>query len=54
MVAGVALLLTFGRLGLIGRYLNLVGISLPFTTAAVVIAQIFVSAPFLSIVHELG
>lgn len=46
VVAGVALLLTFGRLGLVGCYLNLLGISLPFTTAAVVMAQIFVSAPF--------
>ena len=46
VVAGVALLLAFGRLSLIGRYLNLFGITLPFTTAAVVMAQIFVSAPF--------
>ena len=46
VVAGVALLLTFGRVGLIGRYLDLFGITLPFTTAAVVMAQIFVSSPF--------
>jgi molybdate transport system permease protein len=46
VVAGVALLLTFGRMGLIGRYLNLFGITLPFTTAAVVMAQMFVSSPF--------
>src|SRR5437763_12793492 len=46
VVAGVALLLTFGRLGLIGRYLNLFGITLPFTTTAVVMAQVFVSSPF--------
>lgn len=46
VVAGVALLLTFGRLGLLGRYLNLVGITLPFTTVAVVMAQTFVAAPF--------
>jgi molybdate transport system permease protein len=39
-------LLTFGRVGLIGRYLDLFGITLPFTTAAVVMAQIFVSSPF--------
>ncbi len=44
-VAGLALLLAFGRQGLFGRWLGLVGISLPFTTAAVVIAQTFVSAP---------
>jgi len=46
VVAGVALLLTFGRMGLIGRYLDLFGITLPFTTAAVVMAQMFVSSPF--------
>ena len=46
VVAGVALLLTFGRMGLIGRYLNLLGISIPFTTVAVVMAQTFIAAPF--------
>ncbi len=46
-VAGIALLLAFGRQGLIGSYLDKFGISLPFTTAAVVMAQVFVSAPFL-------
>jgi molybdate transport system permease protein len=46
VVAGVALLLTFGRFGLLGRYLTPLGITLPFTTAAVVMAQMFVSAPF--------
>jgi len=46
VVAGIALLLTFGRLGLVGRYLDTLGITIPFTTAAVVMAQIFVSAPF--------
>ncbi len=46
-VAGIALLLAFGRQGLIGGYLSRLGISLPFTTAAVVMAQVFVSAPFL-------
>ncbi|MBE3567113.1 MAG: molybdate ABC transporter permease subunit [Thermogemmatispora sp.] len=46
VVAGVALLLTFGRFGLLGRYLSALGISLPFTTVAVVMAQTFVSAPF--------
>lgn len=44
-VAGVALLLAFGRRGLLGGWLNLLGISLPFTTAAVVMAQTFVAAP---------
>ncbi len=46
-VAGIALLLAFGREGLIGGWLNAIGISLPFTTAAVVMAQLFVSAPLL-------
>lgn len=46
VVAGVALLITFGRFGLLGRYLSPLGITLPFTTVAVVMAQIFVSAPF--------
>src|SRR5579883_1802665 len=46
VVAGVALLLAFGRVGLLGHYLNLIGITLPFTTVAVMIAQIFISAPF--------
>ena len=46
VVAGVALLLTFGRFGLIGRYLAPLGITLPFTTVAVVMAQVFVSSPF--------
>jgi molybdate transport system permease protein len=44
-VAGLALLIAFGRQGVFGRYLNLLGISLPFTTVAVVIAQTFVAAP---------
>lgn len=45
-VAGVAMLLVFGRRGLFGDALAAVGIELPFTTAAVVLAEIFVSAPF--------
>jgi molybdate transport system permease protein len=44
-VAGLALLMAFGRTGMFGKWLNLVGISLPFTTAAVVLAQTFVAAP---------
>ncbi len=46
-VAGIALLLAFGRQGLIGGGLYKVGITLPFTTVAVVMAQLFVSAPLL-------
>ncbi len=46
VVAGVALLITFGRFGLIGQYLTPLGISIPFTTVAVVMAQMLVSSPF--------
>jgi molybdate transport system permease protein len=45
-VAGLALLVTFGRRGLLGGPLGAVGIELPFTTAAVVLASLFVAAPF--------
>ena len=45
-VAGLALLLVLGRRGLLGEPLSLLGISVPFTTVAVVVAQVFVSAPF--------
>jgi len=45
-VAGLALLLTFGRRGLLGPPLAVIGLELPFTTAAVVLASLFVAAPF--------
>lgn len=45
-VAGIALLVTFGRRGLIGQFLSPLGLDLPFTTAAVIVAQTFVSMPF--------
>ena len=45
-VAGLALLLTFGRAGLLGGSFRVLGFSLPFTTAAVVVAQAFMAAPF--------
>lgn len=45
-VAGLGLLMAFGRQGVFAGPLNSVGIGLPFTTAAVVLAQTFVSAPF--------
>lgn len=44
-VAGLALLMTFGRLGILGKYLTLLGINIPFSTAAVVMAQVFVAGP---------
>src|SRR5882672_1964083 len=45
-VAGLALLLVFGRRGLLGSYLDAFGIQIPFTLIAVVLAQAFVAAPF--------
>ena len=45
-VAGIALLMTFGRRGVLGPLLAQFGINLPFTTIAVVMAQVFVAAPF--------
>ena len=45
-VAGLALLLTFGRSGAIGSFLAEAGIIIPFSIAAVIIAQFFISAPF--------
>jgi molybdate transport system permease protein len=53
VVGGVALLLLLGRRGLIGQYLDAwFGISLPFTTPAVIIAEAFVAMPFLVIAVE--
>lgn len=45
-VAGIALLMAFGRRGVLGPPLSAIGIELPFTTAAVILAQTFVAAPF--------
>jgi molybdate transport system permease protein len=45
-VAGVALLVAFGRRGVVGEYLDDLGLEVAFTTTAVVLAQVFVSAPF--------
>ena len=44
--AGIALLLAFGRMGLLGEHLRVLGIELSFTTAAVVMAEIFVASHF--------
>ena len=46
-VAGFALLMAFGRAGLAGRALAALGITLPFTTLGVVVAQVFMSVPFM-------
>ncbi len=45
-VAGLALLLVFGRRGLLGGPLQAAGLEIAFTTVAVILAQTFVSAPF--------
>jgi molybdate transport system permease protein len=45
-VAGVALLVAFGRRGILGPEIESLGIELAFTTTAVVLAQTFVSAPY--------
>jgi molybdate transport system permease protein len=45
-VAGIALLMAFGRRGVLGQYLDMAGITVGFTTVAVVMAQVFVSSPF--------
>ncbi|MBU3705526.1 MAG: molybdate ABC transporter permease subunit [Mycobacterium sp.] len=52
VVGGLALLYAFGRLGLLGQYLEAAGIRIAFTTTAVVLAQTFVSLPFLVIALE--
>ncbi|MEV4416396.1 ABC transporter permease [Catellatospora sp. NPDC049609] len=53
VVGGVALLLLFGRRGLIGSWLDeTFGVTLPFTTAGVVVAEAFVAMPFLVIAVE--
>lgn len=46
VVGGVALLLAFGRRGLVGQWLAEIGIQLSFSTAGVVLAQSFVALPF--------
>ena len=53
VVGGVALLLAFGREGIMGRLLEQwTGITLPFTTAGVIVAETFVAMPFLIITVE--
>jgi len=52
VVGGIALLYTFGRQGLLGHQLDLLGIRIAFSTTAVVLAQSFVSLPFLVVSLE--
>ena len=55
VVGGVALLLAFGRNGLVGQWLDRAfGVTLPFTTAGVVVAETFVAMPFLVVAAEAG
>ena len=52
VVGGIALLYTFGRRGLLGETLDVLGLQVAFSTAAVVMAQTFVALPFLVISLE--
>jgi molybdate transport system permease protein len=52
VVGGIALLYTFGRQGLLGQQLEVLGIRIAFSTTAVVLAQSFVSLPFLVVSLE--
>jgi molybdate transport system permease protein len=52
VVGGIALLYTFGRKGLIGESLEVLGIQIAFSTTAVVLAQTFVALPFLVVSVE--
>ena len=52
VVAGIALLATFGRRGWLGPSLQEAGISIAFSTTAVILAQVFVSMPFLVVTLE--
>jgi molybdate transport system permease protein len=55
VVGGIALLLAFGRRGIIGAWLaSSFGITFPFTTAGVVMAETFVAMPFLVLTVEAG
>lgn len=45
-VAGIALLMAFGRKGILGQYFDVLGISIAFSTVAVIMAQVFVASPF--------
>ena len=54
VVAGVAMLMAFGRQGIVGPALAGMGIHLPFTAIAVIFAQVFVAAPFYIRAAKLG
>jgi molybdate transport system permease protein len=52
VVGGVALLLALGRRGLVGQYLDRIGVHLPFHVFGAVVAETFVAMPFLVLVVE--
>ena len=53
VVGGVALLKAFGRNGLLGRWVDeAFGVTLPFTTTGVIVAETFVAMPFLVLAME--
>jgi NifC-like ABC-type porter len=52
VVGGVALLLAFGRRGVLGPQLDVIGVRLPFTTAGAIVAGAFVAMPFLVLAVE--
>jgi molybdate transport system permease protein len=53
VVGGIALLAALGRNGIVGRYLDRwFGVTLPFTTAGVIVAETFVAMPFLIVTVE--
>ena len=52
VVGGIALLYTFGRKGLLGETIEVLGLQIAFSTAAVVIAQTFVALPFMVVSLE--
>jgi molybdate transport system permease protein len=54
VISGIALLSTFGREGLLGGTLQVLGIQVAFSTTAVVLAQTFVALPFLVLSLESG
>jgi molybdate transport system permease protein len=54
VVGGVALLLAFGRQGMLGRWLAALGVQLPFTTAGAILAETFVAMPFFVLTAESG
>jgi molybdate transport system permease protein len=52
VVGGIALLYTFGRKGLLGETIDMLGLQIAFSTTAVVIAQTFVALPFMVVSLE--